>query len=142
MTLLVFLYVIFSRIDKSSPKGILRGLVDGIQSQLPENILPMRIDSMETGEAFLGNLPGSHAQGDVLPFLAEGIDLKNTFPAFDVIAQRPELHQVIKLRDKALYRRIFGVIRGDPQRKVLLDLVFAVSCVLDDLLGHHIAGQS
>ena len=66
MTLLVFLYVIFSRINQSRPEGILRCLVDGVQSQLSENILPMRIDSMETGEAFLGNLPGGHAQGDIL----------------------------------------------------------------------------
>ena len=66
MTLLVFLYVIFSRIDKSGPEGILRCLVDGVQSQLPEDILPMRIDSMKAGEAFLSDFPGGHTQGDIL----------------------------------------------------------------------------
>lgn len=61
MTLLVFLYVILCRVDQSGPKRILSSLVDGVHPQLPEDVLPMCVDSMETGEAFLGYLTGGHA---------------------------------------------------------------------------------
>ena len=68
MTLLAFnfipLDIVLCRIDQSGPEGVLRGLMDGVHAQLPENILPMRVDSMETGEAFVGYLPRGHTQGE------------------------------------------------------------------------------
>ena len=46
--------------------------MDGIHAQFPENVLPVRIDGMETGETPLGNLPGGHALGDVFQDLCLG----------------------------------------------------------------------
>ena len=40
-----------------------------VHPQLTEDVLPMRIDGMETGDALVSNLPRGQSQGDVLEYL-------------------------------------------------------------------------
>lgn len=61
--------VILRRIDKPGAERMFRGLMHVVHPQLAEDVLPMRIDGMETGDALVGNLPRGQSQGDVLEYL-------------------------------------------------------------------------
>ena len=43
--------------------------MDGVHTQLPENVLSVRIDGMKTGEALIGYLLRGHTQGNVFQYL-------------------------------------------------------------------------
>lgn len=61
--------VILRRIDKSGSECIFCSLMHVVHPQLTEDVLPMRIDGMKTGDALVSNLPRGQSQSDVLEYL-------------------------------------------------------------------------
>ena len=67
------LYIVFSRIHQSCPQGVLGGLMDIVHTDLPEDVLTMRVHGMETRETLVGNFLRRQTQSDILQYLRLGL---------------------------------------------------------------------
>lgn len=83
-----FLNIIFRRIYQSGAKCILCCFVHVVHTELSEDILPVGIHGMETGEALLGDFLGSHTQGDILENLGFLLNFAIFHASCDLLAQK------------------------------------------------------
>ena len=104
-----FLNIIFRRIYQSGAKCILCCFVHVVHTELSEDILPVGIHGMETGEALLGNFLGSHTQSDILENLGFGLGEIHFFFYF-LRRSKEHLHHSLADKTLAIYAEAYRLL--------------------------------